>query len=177
MKDLLCKGCEFSSLQNGLRHTWQAANGQRAVGAYLQRRVAPSANGTYAKYIQRHNFTFLFTSFCTSERSTSTLISPHNIYHDSFISSPILHIDMAAQASAEAFEISHVHDVYEQIATHFSSTRYKVRTRGLKQGSKLTLPLGSRSYIHSHGQLLNDFSSAFQKDRSDWILAAVMEST
>lgn len=28
----------------------------------------------------------------------------------------------------EIYEDSHVHDVYDQIASHFSSTRYKVRT-------------------------------------------------
>ena len=34
---------------------------------------------------------------------------------------------MAKPSAGEAFEISHVHDVYDQIAPHFSSTRYKVR--------------------------------------------------
>lgn len=32
---------------------------------------------------------------------------------------------MAESTAGEAFEISHVHEVYDQIASHFSSTRYK----------------------------------------------------
>jgi tRNA (uracil-5-)-methyltransferase TRM9 len=34
---------------------------------------------------------------------------------------------MATQPTGEAYEEEHVHTVYEQIASHFSSTRYKVR--------------------------------------------------
>jgi hypothetical protein len=33
---------------------------------------------------------------------------------------------MSAQPTGEAYEEEHVHTVYEQIASHFSSTRYKV---------------------------------------------------
>jgi hypothetical protein len=33
---------------------------------------------------------------------------------------------MSVQATGEAYEEEHVHTVYEQIASHFSSTRYKV---------------------------------------------------
>lgn len=33
---------------------------------------------------------------------------------------------------AEAYEAEHVHDVYEQIAPHFSTTRHKVRSQPLK---------------------------------------------
>lgn len=33
---------------------------------------------------------------------------------------------MAKSSAGEAFEISHVHNVYDHIASHFSSTRYKV---------------------------------------------------
>ena len=33
---------------------------------------------------------------------------------------------MASHTSEEAFESSYVHEVYEEIAPHFSSTRYKV---------------------------------------------------
>jgi hypothetical protein len=34
---------------------------------------------------------------------------------------------MSAKPTGEAYEEEHVHTVYEQIASHFSSTRYKVR--------------------------------------------------
>jgi hypothetical protein len=34
----------------------------------------------------------------------------------------------AATPGQEAYEEEHVHSVYEQIASHFSSTRYKVGT-------------------------------------------------
>jgi hypothetical protein len=34
---------------------------------------------------------------------------------------------MSVQPTGEAYEEEHVHTVYEQIASHFSSTRYKVR--------------------------------------------------
>lgn len=33
----------------------------------------------------------------------------------------------AEQAGGAEYEAQNVHDVYEQIATHFSATRYKVR--------------------------------------------------
>lgn len=35
---------------------------------------------------------------------------------------------MSQEAIGEAYEEEHVHTVYEQIASHFSSTRYKVCT-------------------------------------------------
>jgi hypothetical protein len=35
---------------------------------------------------------------------------------------------MSEQPTGEAYEEEHVHTVYEQIASHFSSTRYKVRS-------------------------------------------------
>ena len=35
-------------------------------------------------------------------------------------------IDAASQQSEEAYEQQNVHEVYQQIADHFSSTRYKV---------------------------------------------------
>lgn len=34
--------------------------------------------------------------------------------------------DMASNENPENYEQEHVHTVYEQIADHFSSTRYKV---------------------------------------------------
>jgi tRNA (uracil-5-)-methyltransferase TRM9 len=34
---------------------------------------------------------------------------------------------MAGAPRGENYEQEHVHEVYEQIASHFSSTRYKVR--------------------------------------------------
>ena len=36
---------------------------------------------------------------------------------------------LAADCDEQAYEDKHVHQVYEQIAPHFSSTRYKVRLR------------------------------------------------
>lgn len=55
---------------------------------------------------------------------------------------------MKTEDQSEAYEEEHVHSVYEQIASHFSSTRYKVY---------------SLESIHahltgsSHGRSLNDF--------------------
>ncbi len=37
------------------------------------------------------------------------------------------------QAKGETYEEEHVHGVYEQIASHFSSTRYKVSRREGRQ--------------------------------------------
>lgn len=34
----------------------------------------------------------------------------------------------SARSRGENYESEHVHEVYEQIASHFSSTRYKVGT-------------------------------------------------
>lgn len=36
-------------------------------------------------------------------------------------------VNMAAEQAGAEYEAQHVHDVYEQIASHFSATRYKVR--------------------------------------------------
>lgn len=35
-------------------------------------------------------------------------------------------MDLAGELHGEAYENLHVHHVYDQIASHFSSTRYKV---------------------------------------------------
>jgi hypothetical protein len=42
-------------------------------------------------------------------------------------SSSVKVVIMSTEATGEAYEEEHVHTVYEQIASHFSSTRYKVR--------------------------------------------------
>lgn len=40
-------------------------------------------------------------------------------------------IEMSTEPTGEAYEEEHVHTVYEQIASHFSSTRYKVRSKNV----------------------------------------------
>ena len=50
-----------------------------------------------------------------------------------------------AQATGAAYEEEHVHTVYEQIASHFSSTRYKV----------CNLRPQAISYIYLHGESTN----------------------
>ena len=42
---------------------------------------------------------------------------------------PVISAVMSTEATGEAYEEEHVHTVYEQIASHFSSTRYKVRLK------------------------------------------------
>lgn len=38
---------------------------------------------------------------------------------------------LASEQDSRAYEEEHVHSVYQQIATHFSSTRYKVSDIGI----------------------------------------------
>ena len=48
----------------------------------------------------------------------------------------------------EGYEEQHVHEVYEQIASHFSSTRYKVWRQQMDATA-------SQTHLRSHGPLLN----------------------
>jgi hypothetical protein len=47
----------------------------------------------------------------------------------------------AAPSQEETYEELHVHQVYEQIASHFSATRYKVRTAIFE--TKLLIPFAN----------------------------------
>jgi hypothetical protein len=61
---------------------------------------------------------------------------------------------MSTEATGEAYEEEHVHTVYEQIASHFSSTRYKVCLMSTSfQTSPLTIMLIS---YESLGQSSSD---------------------
>lgn len=52
---------------------------------------------------------------------------------------PVASKDMAeSDAAGTSYEEEHVHEVYEQIASHFSSTRYKVCVAALSRATKLT---------------------------------------
>ena len=65
---------------------------------------------------------------------TTRVLAPHINYPPSICKSPeILGTSktMSVQATGEAYEEEHVHTVYEQIASHFSSTRYKVRRKDI----------------------------------------------
>lgn len=69
---------------------------------------------------------------------------------------------------ALSYEETHVHSVYESIASHFSSTRYKVG------------PFGQRSTRidkHSPGPLSMPFSETWRRVPSVLTLAAAMAST
>ena len=39
-------------------------------------------------------------------------------------------MSVESEEDSRAYEEKHVHEVYQEIATHFSSTRYKVGYRG-----------------------------------------------
>jgi hypothetical protein len=69
------------------------------------------------------------------------------------------------------YEEQHVHQVYEQIASHFSSTRYKVSQRRVKgeRSTRLT-------DHYSHGLLLRSFSMNSSQAPWDSMLAVGMES-
>lgn len=47
---------------------------------------------------------------------------------------------------AEEYETKYVHEVYQQIASHFSSTRYKVRLHCLARALELHVELLTGSY-------------------------------
>lgn len=82
------------------------------------------------------------------------------------------HNPMASQAESEEYEDLHVHRVYEQIASHFSSTRYKVYT--------------PRLTVYHHHQTTNSLTSLgpslsssyvlSRMDLWDWTLVAVTEN-
>lgn len=74
-----------------------------------------------------------------------------------------------ADAAAE-YEQKHVHDVYEDIAGHFSSTRYKV---GTEAGSVNVLEVDVRD---SRGLSSTSFYANCRLGRSALTLGAEMES-
>jgi hypothetical protein len=53
---------------------------------------------------------------------------------------------LVSEQASRAYEEKHVHTVYEQIATHFSSTRYKVSYIGI-------VHLGLFAHCDSRGPL------------------------
>jgi tRNA (uracil-5-)-methyltransferase TRM9 len=53
-------------------------------------------------------------------------------------SNKVTAIDIPPDTNPQAHEDEHVHAVYEQIASHFSSTRYKVFTHPSRETDKLT---------------------------------------
>lgn len=46
-------------------------------------------------------------------------------------------LDLDQKAQQEAYEEQNVHEVYQQIAQHFSSTRYKVRPYDLSASASV----------------------------------------
>jgi hypothetical protein len=72
--------------------------------------------------------------------------------------------------SAEVYEQKNVHEVYQQIAEHFSSTRYKVY---IAPPSQIAGLMG----FSSHGPSWNDFSRSSNPAPSVLMWAAVMENT
>lgn len=69
-----------------------------------------------------------------------------------------------SQADSEQYEDVYVHRVYEQIASHFSSTRYKVIFPDRKD---IGLPMANpeaTNVIGSLGQMLNNSYAVFQME-------------
>lgn len=72
-----------------------------------------------------------------------------------------------SSADSEQYEDIHVHRVYEQIASHFSSTRYKVVIPVRKD---VGLPMANpetTNVFGSLGQLLNNSYAIFQMELSE----------
>ena len=79
---------------------------------------------------------------------------------------------MAAQPTGEAYEEEHVHTVYEQIASHFSSTRYKVRQNDVSTTMNSNHP--HADIYFSHGLSLKDSSKVSNPAPLAWTWAAAM---
>lgn len=73
----------------------------------------------------------------------------------------------------QTYEDAHVHAVYDEIAPHFSSTRYKVRTLS---HCALTLSLTTLRLSTSHGPSSRHFSLRFQRGQSALTLVRAMGS-
>ena len=69
----------------------------------------------------------------------------------------------------QKYEDEHVHAVYDQIAPHFSSTRYKVRLEGSL--AELSHVVTAVNTTYSRGRLSQDFSRPFHPD--GWALTRV----
>lgn len=66
------------------------------------------------------------------------------------------------QTESEEYEDKHVHQVYEQIASHFSATRYKVGLPVSEQLTSLTIHVLTLSF--SPGPLSRNSYLIFQMD-------------
>lgn len=84
-------------------------------------------------------------------------------------------------ANGEAYEEEHVHEVYEQIASHFSSTRYKVRLDALGAFDDVPMikkkTLCADSFYESLGLSLNVFCKDWHPARSVSTSAVAMANT
>ena len=71
----------------------------------------------------------------------------------------------------QVYEDAHVHSVYDEIAPHFSSTRYKVRSPSSHDWTDV-----ARQRRDSHGLSSHNSSPLFLQAGSGWTPVRVMES-